>query len=203
MAHSSLDGLDGDGPLLEHLARVQEIVARERAEAAGLCEELLALPREQQEAAARGDLRFRTWGICERLLLRGADPEIPPAEAERLAFLALEVAAVLDRLVHAAAVVRDLQAWAWSCASRARLRADDEKGAERALSEAAGHLAHGTGDLLVEARLLELEAMIREQQGHPRDAAALLRQAETRYRATGESGLADHARSTRERLLAL
>jgi hypothetical protein len=190
-------------PLLEHLARVQAMLARERAAAVKLCEELLALPREQQEAAVRGDLRFRTWGICEGLLLRSGDPEIPPAEAERLAFLALEATAGLDASVHSAAVVRDLQASAWGCVSRARLRADDGDGAEQALVEAAAHLAHGTGDLLVEARLLELEAMLRQRQGHPRDAAALLRQAEARYRESGESGLADHARSTRERLLAL
>jgi hypothetical protein len=190
-------------PLLEHLARVQAMLAREREAAVRLCEELLALPGEQQAEAVRSDPRFRTWGICEGLLLRSADPETPPVEAERLAFLALEAAAGLDARVHSAAVVRDLQASAWGCASRARLRADDLDGAERALTEAAAHLAHGTGDLLVEARLLELEAMLRRRQGRPREAAALLRQAEARYRESGESGLADHARSTRERLPAV
>jgi hypothetical protein len=183
-------------PLLEHLARVQALLAREREEAVRLCEELLALPREQQAEAVRSDPRFRTWGICESLLLQSADPQIAPAEEERLALLALQ----------AAAVVRDLQAWAWGCVSRARLRADvldGPDGAERALTEAAAHLAHGTGDLLVEARLLEREAMLRQRQGHPREAAALLRQAESRYREIGEDGLADLARSTRERLLAV
>ncbi|MES1210864.1 MAG: hypothetical protein ABUL63_00890 [Acidobacteriota bacterium] len=193
-------------PLLEHLARVQALLAREREEAVRLCEELLALPREQQAEAVRSDPRFRTWGICESLLLQSADPRIAPAAEERRALLALQAAAVLDRLVHAAAVVRDLQAWAWGCVSRARLRADDmdgPDGAERALTEAAAHLAHGTGDLLVEARLLEREAMLRHRQGHPREAAALLRQAEARYREIGENGLADLARSTRDRLLAV
>jgi len=199
----SPEGLDGGSPLLEHLTRAQEVLARERAEAVRLCEELLALPREHQVAAVRSDLRFRTWGICEGLLLRSADPQVAPAEAEHLALLALQVAAGLDGIVHNAAVVRDLEASAWGCASRARLRADDEDGAEQALIEAAAHLAHGTGDLLVEARLLELEAMLRRQQGRPRDAAALLRQAEARYREIGETGLADQARDARERLLAL
>jgi hypothetical protein len=190
-------------PLLEHLARVQAVLAKERAEAVRLCEELLALPGEQQAEAADSDLRFRTWGLCECLLLRSADPQTAPAEAERLALLALHVAAGLDRIVHAAAVVRDLEASAWGCACRARLRAGDEDGAEQALNEAAAHLAHGTGDLLVEARLLELEAALRRQQERPRHAAALLRQAEARYREIGENGLAEHARLTRERLLAL
>jgi len=196
MAHENL-------PLLEHLARVQAELARERAEAVRLSEELLALPAEQQAEAARDDLRFRSWGICEHLLLRSANPQTAPAEAERLAFLTLAVAAGLDEVLHTAAVVRDLEAAAWGCASRARLRADDLDGAEQALIEAAAHLAHGTGDLLVEARLLELEAMVRQQQGRLRNAAALLRQAEARYREIGESGLADLARSTREGLLAL
>jgi len=190
-------------PLLEHLARVQALLAREREEAVRLCDELLALPREQQAEAVRSDPRFRTWGICECLLLQSADPRIAPAEEERLALLALQAAAALDRLVHAAAVVRDLQAWAWGCVSRARLRADDLDGAEQALAEAAAHLAHGTGDLLIEARLLEREAMLRRRQGRPREAAALLRQAEARYREIGEDGLADLARSARERLLAV
>jgi hypothetical protein len=192
-----------NSPLLEHLAKVEAALARERKEAVRLCGELLALPAGQQTRTVEADPRFRTWGICECLLLRSADPQCAPAEAERLASLALAVAAGLDSGVHAAAVTRDLQAWAWGCASRARLRADDLAGAEQALTEAAAHLAHGTGDLLVEARLLELEAALRQQQGRPRNAAALLRQAETRYREIGENGLAENARSARERLLAL
>jgi len=192
--------LDGGSPLLERLARVQAALARERAEASGLCEELLALPCDAQEEAVRRDARFRSWGICEGLLCRSADPRTAPPESGRLASLALMVAACLDGALHTTAVVRDLEARAWACVGQARLRTGDQDGAERALTEAACHLAYGTGDLLVEARLLELEAEVRRRQGRTRESAALLRQAEARYREVGESELAAQARSTREGL---
>jgi hypothetical protein len=196
-----LDGLD-KGSLLEHLTQVQTVLAAERAAAAALCTELLALSGDHQEEEARREPRFRTWGVCENLLLRSADPETEPAEAVRIAALALTVAAGLDTVVHTAAMVRDLQARACAGLGQARLRTGDGDGAEHALTEAASHLAHGTGDLLVEACLLELEAAVRRRQGRPREAAALLRQAETRYREIGETELAAQARQAREESLA-
>ena len=90
-------------------------------------------------------------------------------------------------------LVRDLEARAWACLGAARLRAGDLAGAEEALREGAFCLVDGTGDLLVDARLLEFEAAVREAQGGLRAAASLLRQAEARYREIGETTLAARA----------
>ena len=74
--------------LLARLEEARNRLDRERAEAPGLCAELLA--------GAPGDLagpeavapRFRTWGVCEELLRQSAQEEDPGA-ASRLASLAL------------------------------------------------------------------------------------------------------------------
>lgn len=168
-------------------------------EGRGLCAELLALPHEEQEQAARRDPRFRNWGVCEELVRRGCmETEAGrPTEAAHFAALALALTARLDTAVHTVAVVQDLEAQAWACVGEARLRMGDTGGAEGALREAASRLAHGTGDLLVEARLLEFEAAVRRRQGRTREAAALLNQAEARYSDSGATDLAARAHLAR------
>jgi hypothetical protein len=190
---SVLAGLDAASPLLERLVQAEAALARERTAAPVLAAELLALSREEQEEAARREPRFRTWGVCEGLLRRSAaETEAgQTGEAARLAALALSLTARLDGAVHPAALVQDLEAQAWACVGAARLAAGtpgDLSGAEAALREAAARLAHGTGDLLVEARLLDFEAALRGRQGRAREAAALRRQAAARYREVGETG---------------
>jgi hypothetical protein len=194
-----------EGALLERLARAQAAVARERSEALRLCDELLALPCDEQERAVRRDPRFRSWGLCEELLRRaGAETagDGRRVEAARLASLTLLLAPVLDPSVHAPAVVQDLEAQAWAAVGGARLRSGDMAGAEAALRDAACHLARGTGDLLVEACLLEFEAAVRQRQGRLREATALLRQAEARYRESGAAEAAERARRARQDLTA-
>ncbi|HEX7182616.1 MAG TPA: hypothetical protein VF756_12300 [Thermoanaerobaculia bacterium] len=197
-----LERLGGTGPLLERLARAQAALDRERADAPGLCSELLALPREQQPERAAGDPRFHTWGLSEELLRRGLETaEADPREAARLAELALTASARLDAELHATPLLQDLEARIWACLGDVRLRTGDLPGAEEALREAALRLARGTGDLLVEARLLEFEAAVRKAQARPREAAALLKQAEARYREVNEPEMAARVRRERDQLL--
>lgn len=197
-----LERLGGTGPLLERLARAQAALDRERADAPGLCSELLALPRERQPESVAGDPRFHTWGFSEEMLRKGLESaEADPPEAARLAGLALTASARLDAALHATPLLQDLEARIWACLGDVRLRTGDLPGAEEALHEAALRLARGTGDLLVEARLLELEAAVRKAQGRPRESAALLKQAEARYREVNEPELAARVRRERDQLL--
>jgi len=189
--------------LLARLEQARERLDGERAEAPALVAELLERtpdppPGVRPEQTAI-DPRFQTWGVCEELLRRSAR-EQDAAAAGRLAALALAVAAGLEER-HQESLVRDLEARAWASLGAARLRAGDLAGAEEALREGAFCLVDGTGDLLVDARLLEFEAAVREAQGGLRAAASLLRQAEARYREIGETALAARAGETRERLL--
>lgn len=188
--------------LLERLTRSQAALDRERAAAPALCSELLALSEERQEARLRQDPRFHTWGVCEVLLERSlAAPETDGLERGCLARLALTAAALLDEALHCAPVVQDLEARAWACLGASKLQADDLPGAEEALRQAAQRLAHGTGDLLVEARLLEFEAAVRSRQGRRNEAAALLQQAESRYREVNEYQLAARTQVQRDQVL--
>ena len=95
-------------------------------------------------------------------------------------------------------MVGDLKARAWAAAGEARRLQGDLAGAEEALRAAAACLAHGTGDLLVEARLLEFEAAVRRAQGRGGEAAALLKQAAARYRQVGETQLLERVLAERE-----
>lgn len=195
---------DEGGSLLEILSRVRSVLDRERAEAPALAAELLALTPEEQGERLRREPRFHNWGLCELLLARsvqsteeGTDPE----EAVGLAVLVLSAADLLDRSRHAPPVVEDLKARAWAAAGEACLRRDDLAGAEDALRNAASCLALGTGDLLVEGRLLEFEASVRRHQGRPGEAAALFKMAAARYREIGESELHAKAVAARNEIL--
>ena len=206
MANNSAPGEAGS--LLERLARSQAALDRERASAPALCSELLALSGEQQEPRLRQDPRFHTWGMCEVLLERSlmaataaTAPDTARPESGRLARLALTAAELLDEALHCAPVVQDLEARAWACLGDSKLQADDLAGAEEALRQAAQRLAHGTGDLLVEARLLEFEAAVRSRQGRRNEAAALLQQAESRYREVNEHHLAARTQLQRDQVL--
>ncbi|MFL6202221.1 MAG: hypothetical protein ACJ76J_23870 [Thermoanaerobaculia bacterium] len=188
--------------LLERLARTQATLDRERAEAPSLGSRLLALPAAQQADTLRMDPRLHTWGVCEVLLERSlAAAEGDAVESGRLASLVLTAAALLDEALHVAPIVQDLEARAWALLGESRLRAGDVPGAGEALHEAAARLGHGTGDLLVEARLLEFEAAVRRQEGRTSEAAALLKQAESRYREANEHHLAARTHRKRDQVL--
>lgn len=183
-------GSDATEELLARMERARETLGRERSEAPVLAEELLAEAPARQRELVVADPRFQTWGICELLLDRGLSlQEVDPVESGHLVDLALAAADHLDRGRHAAPVVEDFKARAWACLGGARLMAGDLAGTEDALRRSAACLALGTGDLLVEAHLLEFEAAVRERQGRLGEAASLLKQAAFRY---GEIGDAQH-----------
>jgi hypothetical protein len=192
---------DGTGQLVASLNRLRSALGRERAQAPLLAAELLALSPEGREDRLCHDSRFQTWGLCELLLTRSLESPEDPVAAGSLAALALAGADRLDPDDHPAAVVADLKARAWAAAGEARRRQGDFAGAEVALRAAAGCLAQGTGDLLVEARLLEFEAVLRREQGRGGEAAALLKLAAARYRESGEAQLLERVLAARGELL--
>jgi hypothetical protein len=181
-------GEGGDGALCERLARTRKALERERQQAPELLAELFAEPGGSPSGRIAIDPRFQTWGLAELLLDRGMTLGLAgdPA-AGRYTELALEVAAHLPPH-HPPALVQDLKARAWAQTGEARLAAGDTAGAAEALSAAAAALGHGTGDPLVDARLLEFEAAVRAAQGQPGEALALLKQAAARYRRLNEVG---------------
>jgi hypothetical protein len=197
-ASALLSGEDGGGArsLLASLSRLRSALDRERAAAPRLVGELLALPPERREEWLLQDPRFHTWGVSELLLAKSLEAEEPAAGS--LAALVLAGTERLDPALHPPPVVGDLRARAWAALGEARRRQGDLGGAEEALRAAAACLAQGTGDPLVEARLLEFEAAVRRAQGRAGETAALLKQAAARYRQVGETQLLERALAERE-----
>jgi hypothetical protein len=191
---------DGADPLLDRLSQVRSNLDRERAAAPELVAELLSLPPSRREEQLRGDLRYHTWGVCELLLARSAEAA-DPIESIGLAALTLAGAERLDAERHASSIVEDLKARAWAIAGDARRRLGHLEDAEEALRAAAACLAGGTGDLLVDAHLLEFEAALRREQGRLGEAAALLKLAAARYRESGEMERCERVLGEREAML--
>lgn len=197
---------DGTGALLGRLAGAREALDRERQDAPQLCAELLAQPEEVRLGLVSLDRRFHTWGVCELLLARSQealDQHAPdPAAPGHLAALALAASEELDLERHAPALIKDLRAKTWACIGESRRQAGDLPGAEEALRAAGSCLAYGTGDLLVEARLLEFEAAVRATQGRTGEALALLDQAAARYSEVHETQLQERVLRRRDQVLA-
>jgi hypothetical protein len=203
---AAMPAMPADSALCERLTRTHQGLERERASAPELLAELLAGPPAVQPCRIAFDPRFQTWGLAELLLaesqaLRAENSAQPgnALEAGRLARLALAVAGLLGA-PHPAPLVQDLRARAWADVGEAGLASGDLAGAREALRAAAACLGQGTGDLLVDARLLEFEAAVHAAQSRPGDALALLKQAASRYRKVNEPGHLARVLARREEL---
>lgn len=188
-----------DSVLVHQLACLSAALEKERAEAPCRVDELLGLEVPAARRLERAvEPPFRTWGVAE-LLARRAAEQTEPERSEELALLGLAVAAKLTE--HPTAIVADLTARLWAVRGQARLSSGDLAGSQEALSAASACLERGTGDLLTEATLFELEARVLETQDRPREAASLLRQAATRYSEIGDRTGQMRVRGWRDRLL--
>ncbi len=98
-------------------------------------------------------------GVYEALLARSWSARFDdPQEMCRLAEAAAEVAARFSPKTHGAKGVADLRARAWGELANACRVADRLREAKRAFGQAFAFLQRGTGDPLLKARLLDLEA---------------------------------------------
>lgn len=149
------------------LARV--IVGAQRAENALVAERLrsrtllatfLTQPPERQLLLIRNSRRYQTWTFCEHLLdasfeLRHDDP----AGSESLARVAVEAAALVDPIAYGDAVW-DLRARAWGALANYLRILGEFSRAEAALLSARRLLAKGTGSLIDEAWICDVEGSL-------------------------------------------
>jgi tetratricopeptide (TPR) repeat protein len=178
-----------DGLLTSFAPRV-EAVARERAAAPWLLDELLCHAPERRALLLRNSVRFRSLVLCD-LLLRAAreESELRPASGEALARLALGALELLASDVYGPGVLADFRARAWAVVGEARRLAGDLAAAQAALVTALRHLRHGTGDELEHAQIVEQVAALRRRQGRWADALRLLARSARTYRWLGERQL--------------
>ena len=157
-----------------------------RLEAERLAAELEDLPALQRRERARNEERFRSPALFELLLRQSRESAGDPRRAELLGELAVAVAEGLGTKSQTPSLANhDLQAAAWGALAAARRRVPDFVGADAALATAWTHLARGTGDRLEKARLLGVEASLREAQGRAEEALRLRNRAEALYRRLG------------------
>jgi tetratricopeptide (TPR) repeat protein len=175
-----------DGVLGSFRSRAQA-VARERAEAPALFEELLGHRAERREILARNSRRFRNLALCGLLLQRSHEVSVDdPGQGEGLAALALRLAGLLDGGWYGERVLADTRGRCWSLIGNARRIAADLPGAEEALIRAEDDLDRGTGDLTEKAQLLVYKAFLRQAQHRLDEAAVLFRRTVSIFLSAGE-----------------
>lgn len=155
-------------------------LARSRAEAPRLLEEILSLDPEARLVRLYADPRFVSWGFCELLVHRScqAAPE-QPAEAFHLADLAVHVAdRIADGDLFEACWVYQLRSLAWAGLGNALRVQGDYAGAERSFGMADSWWEAGTvgceDALGYEPVLLDLKAPLRTAQRRFPEAVKLL-----------------------------
>jgi hypothetical protein len=166
--------------------REHEALESNRREAERLAAELEALPAARRDGAVRDDGRYHSRALCELLLRRSRESASDAPRAAALGELAVAVACcVTSRGASASRTDEDLLAGAWGSLAGARLLLPDLARAEEALAAARDHLKRGTDDRLQKARLLEVEASLREAEGRTADAARLRGRVASLYRRAG------------------
>lgn len=167
--------------MLETLAFVlgrEAPLAMERIAAPGRVVRLLEMSFEQRRMLVTNDRRYRTWGVCERLLHESRDVAWALHQDTLLdrAETALLVAEHLDPAQYGELHLQDLLAEVQGTLANAfRLRSDFRR-ARECLDLARQHLARGTGDELDAVRLASLEGSLLMTRGYFEQAVALLRE---------------------------
>jgi tetratricopeptide (TPR) repeat protein len=157
--------------LREH-GRVPELLAR-----------LDGLSQEERLELVRTDPGLQSWPLGQRLAESCLDlVYAESAKAAELAELAIALSQGLDARRYGAELVNDFKATSWACLGEVLRSRADLRGADEAFTVAETLLMNGTGDVLEEARLLELKAALRRDQLRLEEAHALLDDALAVYR---------------------
>jgi tetratricopeptide (TPR) repeat protein len=138
---------------------------------------------------------YRGWPLVEALLRRGGEARFrDPLAMRALCILAKEHAETLaPGLYGRPALVFDLRARAWAELANAHRVNEEYERADDALARAVSYRQQGTGDLLLLARISDLEASLRRAQRRFAEAIALLDNACKIYLSVGDAHLAGWA----------
>lgn len=178
------------------VARAAERVSRrlEEGALAEVCDDVLSRPRQQRSFLARNSTRAGRLEVCWELIRRAETLRFSDAaRMRRVAEAAVELADALPREAAPAALIEDARAEAHACLANS-LRINGELlHAEEAWPRAERHLAAGTGDPLLAAKLAQYKGSLRVDQHRPEEAATLFREAYAAYARLGERELAGRA----------
>lgn len=193
---AAVDDPDYDGAIDRAFEKVAEEVSRFEKEKRQL-ERLLASARGNPQGIGgvlEPDSGPPSWSVVEALLELSYEARCrDPREMLRLAFIARYASRNLDPRRYNPALIADLQARAWAELGNAYRVNDEFEAAEDAFAHAIGLLEEGTGDALLLARLLDVEASLRRSQRRLPEAIELLGDLSNLYEQIGEIHLAGRA----------
>ena len=179
------------------LARVLDAVkqqavnlARERAEAPALCEELIRHPQTRRLTLVRNSRQYQTWGLCELLVDKSFESRSKKALWRvQLAEVAVAVAEQLDPEFYGPRQVQDLRGRAWAQLGNVRRMVSDLREADKAFSEAQRCFDEGAGDPLDHALLSRFRAHLMRARRRFDEAHRLHNRALSIYGACGQTDL--------------
>lgn len=176
--------------LEQKLSRGVSGLIAERANAQELYAELLGHQAVEGLSQVHSTRRYASLALCELLLRKSQDLTLEDADKARRALdLAVAVAEQLDLELYGAPVVQDTRAIAWAYFAETRRVEADLRSAASSLRSAERLFELGSGDPLVKAELLTLQAALRGYGGRFEEAVALLNRAASIYRRLGDPHL--------------
>jgi tetratricopeptide (TPR) repeat protein len=166
----------------------EKVAVFEGQQAPELFAQISGLPFDEQLSLVRDDESFQTWGFCQLLLKKSLEAAFEdPARAVNLADLAVKISQYLDDAYDPYWVL-DLRAKASAYLGNARRVLGELRSAESAFRDAQGFLAESmTGNIQVEAEVLDLKASLRREQRAFEDALQLLDRAAVLYQELEDS----------------
>lgn len=163
---------------------------RDRSRAPKLYTELMRHPVSRQQALIKRTWRFKNYVFAE-YLVEQAKIEVfeDPSRAEDLGRLALVVAEQLEGSHYGDLLVNDLKTRAWAEIANSLRVQTDLRAADEALASAREQFEQGTGDILLEARLITIEGSLRREQRRFDEADEMLQRAYSIYNEADEDHL--------------
>lgn len=161
----------------------EEVALYESREAPALLSRLAAHPLDEQFRMIEEDEELHTWGLCQLLLKKSLEAVFTaPAQALDLAEAAVRISRHLGK-AYDPDWVFDLRARAYAYLGNARRVLGELRSAEAAFRKAEGCLGRSTsGNLRIEAEILDLKSSLRRDQRRLEEALALTNRALTIYR---------------------
>lgn len=176
--------------LEQKLARGVSGFLAEQAKAQELYAELLGHQAVEGLSQIHSTRRYASLALCELLLRKSRDLNLEDSvQARRAMDLAFAVAEQLDLELYGAPVVQDTRAIAWAYLAETRRVEADLRSAASSFRSAERLFELGSGDPLVKAELLTLQAVLRGYGGRFEEAVALLNRAASIYRRLGDRHL--------------
>ncbi len=172
---------------LAFATREEQRLAVERLRGWAQWASLEPLTPQARFAVVEADESFHTWGLYERLLDASRwYMRKEPAEAVDIVRLAITVAERIDPAAVSEKLGVDFLANAWAALGNVKRIASDFAGARSAFKEAWRFVAEGTGDPLVKAHVIGLEASYIKDIGEFETAESSLEEALAIYRKAGD-----------------